>query len=178
MEADVTAPDRRRGPLEESLAALVADALHLVEDPEVPVSIVDLGLIEEVGVEGGKVTVSLIPTIVACPGKVAIQHTVCVRVGEIPGVEDVEVRWLNDRRWTPDRVTARGQARMAELGVSARPACSPEDVACPYCGSHRTQRKNDYGAAPCHSQWVCEQCRSGFDLLRGVLLQMREGLPA
>lgn len=176
MEADVMRPDCS-GTAETSMQSLVAEALQLVEDPEVPVSIVDLGLIEGVSIDDGRVTVSLIPTIVACPGKVAIQHAVAVQVGKLPGVETVEVRWLNDRRWTPDRVTKRGQARMAELGVSARPACSPEDVACPYCGSHRTQRKNDYGAAPCHSQWVCEDCRSGFDLLRGVLLQIKESMP-
>ena len=83
----------------------VVDALHQVEDPELGMDIVDLGLLYDVEVEGPKVRVSYTLTSMGCPAGAMIQEDIDRVVRELPGVEDVESELTFEPPWTPDRMS-------------------------------------------------------------------------
>jgi len=83
----------------------VLEALRQVEDPELGMDIVDLGLVYEVEVEGetAKVTYSL--TSMGCPAGPLIAQDIDRAAHEVPGVEQVELELTFDPPWTPDRMS-------------------------------------------------------------------------
>ncbi|MBI3455250.1 MAG: metal-sulfur cluster assembly factor [Candidatus Rokubacteria bacterium] len=83
----------------------VTEALRSVFDPELGLSVVELGLIYGIEVEGGRVTVTMTLTTPGCPIHDVMPEWVRQAVGTIPGVERVEVRLTFDPPWTPDRMT-------------------------------------------------------------------------
>ena len=83
----------------------VVEALRQVEDPELGMDIVDLGLVYEVEVEGPKVKVLYSLTSMGCPAGAMIQEDIERVVSEIPGVEKVESELTFDPPWTPDKMS-------------------------------------------------------------------------
>ena len=83
----------------------VVDALHQVEDPELGMDIVDLGLLYDVEVEGAKVKVSYTLTSMGCPAGAMIQEDIDRVVRELAGVEDVESELTFEPPWNPDRMS-------------------------------------------------------------------------
>jgi len=86
--------------------AQVTAALRTVVDPELGMSIVELGLVYGLAIDGGRVTVTMTLTAPGCPVHDAMADWVRDAVGAIPGVETVEVRVTFDPPWTPDRIQA------------------------------------------------------------------------
>jgi metal-sulfur cluster biosynthetic enzyme len=93
-------------------------ALEDVLDPEIPISLVDLGLIYGVRQEGGAVEVEMTYTATGCPCMSFIRMDIEERLLRVPGVESVRVVEVWDPPWTRARVSERGRARLRELGVS------------------------------------------------------------
>ena len=83
----------------------VVDTLHQVEDPELGMDIVDLGLLYDVEVEGPKVKVIYTLTSMGCPAGAMIQEDIDRVVRELEGVEDVESELTFEPPWTPDRMS-------------------------------------------------------------------------
>jgi metal-sulfur cluster biosynthetic enzyme len=83
----------------------VIEALREVEDPELGMDIVDLGLLYDVEVEGPKVKVIHSLTSIGCPAGPMIQEDIHRVTSELPGVEDVEVELTWDPPWTPERMS-------------------------------------------------------------------------
>ena len=83
----------------------VLEALRQVEDPELGMDIVDLGLLYEVEVEGPKVKVIYSLTSMGCPAGPLISQDIDRAAREVPGVEDVELELTFDPPWTPDRMS-------------------------------------------------------------------------
>ena len=83
----------------------VVDSLHQVEDPELGMDIVDLGLLYDVEVEGPKVKVIYTLTSMGCPAGAMIQEDIDRVVRELDGVEDVESELTFEPPWTPDRMS-------------------------------------------------------------------------
>jgi metal-sulfur cluster biosynthetic enzyme len=83
----------------------VLEALHQVEDPELGMDIVDLGLLYDVDVEGVKVKVTYSLTSMGCPAGEMIQEDIDRVVRELPGVEEVESELTFEPPWTPDRMS-------------------------------------------------------------------------
>jgi metal-sulfur cluster biosynthetic enzyme len=83
----------------------VIDALRQVEDPELGMDIVDLGLMYDVEVDGAKVKVTHSLTSMGCPVGPMIQEDIHRVASEVPGVEDVEVELTWDPPWTPERMS-------------------------------------------------------------------------
>jgi len=83
----------------------VVDTLHQVEDPELGMDIVDLGLLYDVEVEGPKVKVSYTLTSMGCPAGAMIQEDIDRVVRELAGVEEVESELTFEPPWTPDRMS-------------------------------------------------------------------------
>ena len=83
----------------------VFEALHQVEDPELGMDVVDLGLVYDVEVEGPKVKVLHTLTSMGCPAGPMIQEDIQRVAADLPGVEDVEVELTFDPPWTPDKMS-------------------------------------------------------------------------
>jgi len=88
---------------------VVLEALKDVFDPEIPVNVVDLGLVYGVDVEGGKVSVEMTLTFPGCGMGPYIAQQAEWRIAELEGVEDVHVEIVVDPPWTPDMITAEGK---------------------------------------------------------------------
>ncbi len=82
----------------------ITEALRQVEDPELGMDIVELGLLYDVEVEGEKVKVTYSLTSMGCPAGPMIQEDIHRVVNEL-GVEDVEIELTWDPPWTPDRMS-------------------------------------------------------------------------
>jgi metal-sulfur cluster biosynthetic enzyme len=83
----------------------VVDALRQVEDPELGMDIVDLGLLYDVEVDGSKVKVIHTLTSMGCPVGPMIQENVDQVVRAIPGVDDVDVELTWDPPWSPEKMS-------------------------------------------------------------------------
>jgi metal-sulfur cluster biosynthetic enzyme len=83
----------------------VIEALREVEDPELGMDIVELGLLGEVEVTGANVKVIYTLTSMGCPAGVMIQEDIERVTRSVPGVEDVETELTFDPPWTPDRMS-------------------------------------------------------------------------
>jgi metal-sulfur cluster biosynthetic enzyme len=83
----------------------VVDALRGVEDPELGMDIVELGLLYDVEVEGPKVKVIHTLTSMGCPVGPMIQENIDQIARAIPDVDDVEVELTWDPPWSPEKMS-------------------------------------------------------------------------
>jgi metal-sulfur cluster biosynthetic enzyme len=83
----------------------VVESLRQVEDPELGMDIVELGLMYDVEVEDGQVKVVHTLTSMGCPVGPLIQQQIDEVVRGLPGVNDVEVELTWDPPWTPDKMS-------------------------------------------------------------------------
>ncbi|MHB8471229.1 MAG: metal-sulfur cluster assembly factor [Gaiellaceae bacterium] len=83
----------------------VLEALRGVEDPELGMDVVDLGLVYEVEVDGPKAKILYSLTSMGCPAGQLIQQDMERAALEVPGVEDVELELTFDPPWTPDKMS-------------------------------------------------------------------------
>ncbi len=83
----------------------VVEALRQVEDPELGMDIVELGLFYDAEIEGPNVKVQYTLTSMGCPVGPMIQEDIERVVSQIPGVETVESELTFDPPWTPDRMS-------------------------------------------------------------------------
>ncbi len=90
----------------QALEAQITEVLRTVYDPEIPVSIYEMGLIYEVNVEaGGKVRIMMTLTSPACPVAGSLPPEVEAKVKAIDGVTEAKVDIVWDPPWTPDRMS-------------------------------------------------------------------------
>ncbi len=161
---------------------LARRAVGEVADPELPMlTLVDLGILRNVAVAGGTVTVTLTPTYSGCPALAEMRAAVDRRL-RAAGFADVEVRTELHPPWTTDAITAEGRRKLAEHGIAppgtgagtgsgaappgpvplvlspARPA-----VPCPRCRATDTEETSRFGATPCTALWRCRACREPFE---------------
>lgn len=87
----------------------VYEALKDVYDPEIPVNVVDLGLIYGVEVDQGNVDVTMTLTFAGCGMGPYIAQQAEWRIAEMDSVEDVNVELTFDPPWTPDMITEDGK---------------------------------------------------------------------
>jgi ring-1,2-phenylacetyl-CoA epoxidase subunit PaaD len=152
-------------------------ALDEIPDPEIPViSLVELGVVRDVAVEGDRVHVSLTPTFLGCPALEAMQRALESKITELGGDPDVEV--VRGDAWSTDRITPAGREKLRAAGFAPPPpreASAPrllqlqaKAFRCPYCGSTETTLENLFGPTPCRSIRYCESCRQPFEQFKTI----------
>jgi metal-sulfur cluster biosynthetic enzyme len=97
--------------------AAVWAALAEVQDPELPVGIVDLGLVRTVRIDGPAVTVGITFTSIACPCTDMLSEDIQARLLRLDGVGSVEVEELFEP-WSRDDLTDEGRVALRALGVT------------------------------------------------------------
>ena len=153
-------------------------ALDSVMDPEIPaVSIVDMGMVENVDVEDGRARVVILPTFSGCPAISIIKREAAEATGGVEGVETVVVETTYSPPWTTDRISEQGRARLREFGLAPPTGTAPVLITqiglpaiaeCPFCGSTNTRNDSPFGPTPCRALYYCEDCRNPFEQFKPV----------
>jgi ring-1,2-phenylacetyl-CoA epoxidase subunit PaaD len=150
-------------------------ALAEIPDPEIPaVSLVDLGVVRNVTVEGGKVRVEFTPTFLGCPAVEVMRAQMAGRINELGAEAEIEI---GAEGWSSDRITPEGRRKLTESGF-APPATGTAPATllqlqavvsrCPYCGSTDTRLENLFGPTPCRSIRYCAGCRQPFEQFKTI----------
>jgi metal-sulfur cluster biosynthetic enzyme len=85
--------------------------LKQVYDPEIPVNIVDLGLVYDVKLEeGGVCNITMTLTSQACPEARTIPEVMKRRINSIPGVTGTQIQIVWEPQWSPQRISPEGRA--------------------------------------------------------------------
>ncbi len=158
-------------------AAQVWAALEEIPDPEIPViSLVELGVIRGVEIDGDRVHIDFTPTFLGCPALEVMKRALEDKVTELGGDPDVAV--IQDDSWSTDRITPAGREKLREAGFAppAPRAAGPATLVqlqskafrCPYCGSTETKLENIFGPTPCRSIRWCEGCRQPFEQFKTI----------
>lgn len=177
--------DRIAGRMRELTAEAILAALDDVKDPEIPVvSVVELGIIQGVVVDGPVVTVSITPTFTGCPALSVMRAEIVERVRAL-GAAHVEVPVVLDPPWTSDRIAPGARERMRAIGLAPPPPIQPRYradpalamvaaepdavvVTCPFCGSNETAVENPFGPTICRSLHYCHACRQPFEQFKAL----------
>ena len=101
-------------PLEERCWAALAE----VQDPEMPINLVDLGLVYRLQVEGSRVSVDLTFTAMGCPAYEMILGDVRERLLAEPGVDEVLVKVVWDPPWSSAMLTPEGRETLELWGLA------------------------------------------------------------
>ncbi|AGN00433.1 hypothetical protein L593_02410 [Salinarchaeum sp. Harcht-Bsk1] len=104
----------------DGLERRVWDALYGVEDPEMPISIVDLGLVYdlEVDEEAGTAAARMTLTYTGCPARDMLLDDVERAVASVDGIEDATVELVWSPPWEVELVTEQGKDALREFGLS------------------------------------------------------------
>ena len=99
--------------------AQILEALKVVKDPEIPVNVVDLGLIYGVDVTpAGNVEITMTLTSVGCPVQDLIRSDAEMAVMRLDGINQVEVDFVWSPPWAPDKMSEDGKRQMRMFGFN------------------------------------------------------------
>ena len=152
-------------------------ALEGIPDPEIPViSLVDLGVVKEVAVDGARVRIDFTPTFLGCPALEAM--TRALREAVVALGAEPEVRVVLDDSWSTDRISPSGRDKLRAAGFAPPPLRSEGPISllqlqrgahrCPWCGSSETRLENIFGPTPCRSIRYCDACRQPCEQFKTI----------
>ena len=159
--------------------ALLA-VLDEVMDPEVPVlSVRELGIVRDVDVEGdGSITVTVTPTYSGCPAITVIEQDILAALAQA-GYRNARVRTTYAPAWTTDWIAPAAKAKLKAYGIA--PPGQAENggglvqllrrrvaAQCPYCDSHDTELRSEFGSTACKSVCWCRACRQPFEEFKAI----------
>jgi ring-1,2-phenylacetyl-CoA epoxidase subunit PaaD len=131
--------------------------LAAVPDPEIPaVSVVDLGIVREVG----DVKVIITPTYSGCPATDFITRSIREAL-DAAGFRQVTIETALSPPWSTDWISEGGREKLRAYGIA--PPELAKSATCPRCGSTDTEEVSRFGSTPCKAQWRCRDCLEPFD---------------
>lgn len=153
-----------------------------VPDPELPMlTLGDLGILREIGLDDGRLTVSLTPTYSGCPAVAEMRRLVSDRL-TAAGFAEVEVHTMLSPPWSSSMISADGRRKLAEAGIAPPRFLSGEKtgpvpltlfargpvVECPACGSADTWRTAAFGGTACKDLYRCGACAEPFEHVKEI----------
>ncbi len=160
-----------------------------VPDPELPMlTLADLGILREISLDNGDLTVSLTPTYSGCPAMTEMRREVAARLAAA-GFAAAQVRTVLSPPWSTDLISADGRRKLAAAGLSPprsrqgavpgayRKAAGPvpltlfasgPPVACPRCGSADTVMTAAFSGTACKDLRRCRACGEPFEHVKEV----------
>jgi ring-1,2-phenylacetyl-CoA epoxidase subunit PaaD len=153
----------------------VYEWLEDVKDPEIPVlSLVDLGVITQVGINDGKVRVEMTPTFVGCPALEVMKSEV-VEVLKGHGANEVEVTVSFRKPWSSDFISEKGKNALKQFGLAPPPSARIftdleilSNAVCPRCQNDNTSLKTVFGPTLCRSIHYCHTCHEAFEQFKPI----------
>lgn len=155
-----------------------------VPDPEIPViSLTDLGIIRDVAWDGDTLVVAVTPTYSGCPATTVINLDIEAALRN-RGIDKLRLERRLSPAWTSDWISAEGRDKLRAYGIAPpidgtaadgrlmaranRLAGSNLAVACPRCGSTRTEKVSQFGSTPCKASYRCSDCLEPFDYFKCI----------
>ncbi len=114
-----TYPSLHTHPSHDPSCPVLWDALRDVTDPEIPISVVDMGLIVNLEEHEGIVDLKLTFTAMGCPAMEFIMDDIRARLLQEPGIVEVRIEIVWDPVWTKARLSEEGIEIMRTWGISA-----------------------------------------------------------
>ncbi|MGX5218952.1 1,2-phenylacetyl-CoA epoxidase subunit PaaD [Pseudomonas sp. S9] len=147
-----------------------------VMDPEVPVvSVVDLGIVREVGWQQGHVHLVVTPTYSGCPATEVIEDDIRQALEQAGFAAPMLERRL-DPAWNTDLITEQGRQRLRAYGIAPPVGSSnkrsllgeTEAICCPQCSSPNTELLSQFGSTACKALYRCRDCLEPFDYFKCI----------
>jgi ring-1,2-phenylacetyl-CoA epoxidase subunit PaaD len=132
------------------------------------ISVVDLGIITDVKVEGSTARVTMAPTFVGCPAIDYMRNQIQKKVEEL-GFEKVEVIVDREYKWSTNDISEKGKKLLEEFRlappqkISGDVELSDLQAACPHCGSKNTSLNTPFGSTLCRAIYLCNDCKLTFE---------------
>jgi ring-1,2-phenylacetyl-CoA epoxidase subunit PaaD len=149
----------------------ILEVLKTIDDPEMAINIVDLGLVDKVECnEDCTLSIDILPTFVGCHALPVIESQIRQRVSVLPDVKSVEVYTRYSPPWQVDRITPAGRETLRRHGIAVPEAEGNADrsATCPWCGSASVREESPFGPTRCRTIWYCDSCRNPFEQLKRV----------
>ncbi|ATP45035.1 phenylacetate-CoA oxygenase subunit PaaJ [Pseudomonas putida] len=150
--------------------------LEQVMDPEVPVvSVVDLGIVRDLGWRAGHLHLVVTPTYSGCPATEVIEADIRDALQQAGFAAPVLERRLTPA-WSTDWISDLGRQRLRAYGI-APPESSTNKrsllgeaphVCCPQCGSAHTELLSQFGSTACKALYRCRECLEPFDYFKCI----------
>ncbi|RKZ26894.1 hypothetical protein DRQ26_03790 [bacterium] len=102
----------------EELKEKIIAELKKIFDPEIPINIYDLGFIYDIGIDNGKVHILMTLTVPGCPIHHILTRQIKEQLSRLDGIEEVDVELTFEPRWSVEKITEDGKARLRELGYN------------------------------------------------------------
>jgi ring-1,2-phenylacetyl-CoA epoxidase subunit PaaD len=154
---------------------VIWDLLEEVKDPEVPVlSILDLGIVREIKLEGDQINIVITPTYSGCPAMDVISMDIRLKLIE-KGYRNVSVQQQLSPAWTTDWMTKEGKEKLKAFGIAPpnpkQQFCTSdmfreEAVQCPHCHSYHTALISQFSSTACKAMYRCLACKEAFDYFK------------
>ncbi|GAC1315800.1 MAG: phenylacetate-CoA oxygenase subunit PaaJ [Collimonas sp.] len=156
--------------------------LEEVPDPEIPaISVVDLGIVRAVELDGAQCTVTITPTYSGCPAMQVIADAIETGL-KSHGIAHPAIKTQLSPAWTTDWMSVEGKNKLRAYGIAppaqqvidisritgsvARSKIAEPQVACPHCGSGKTRCSSHFGSTPCKALYRCDDCLEPFDYFK------------
>ena len=151
-------------------------ALGAVPDPEIPViSVVELGIVRDLHIDGDAVEVILTPTYSGCPATEIIARDIVAAL-KAAGAGEVRVRTQLAPAWTTEWIDPAAREKLRAYGIvppaehatdGAQPLhFVPRVLDCPRCGAGDTERLSQFGATACKALYRCRSCGEPFEYFK------------
>jgi ring-1,2-phenylacetyl-CoA epoxidase subunit PaaD len=152
--------------------------LDSIPDPEVPaISIVELGVVREVKVDGDQVEVVMTPTYSGCPAMKMMEEAVKEKLSA-EGYR-VSIRIVYKPAWTTEWLSEETREKLRAYGIAPPPKltfahlhplapATDEPVRCPFCDSSATTLTSRFGSTACKALYFCESCRQPFEQFKCI----------
>ena len=147
--------------------------LEHVKDPEIPVvSVVELGIVRGVSIEGSHVSITITPTYSGCPAMREIEQDIRSALSA-EGIGEVTMETVYSPAWTTDWIGPEAKEKLRRYGIAPPGPAEQGGLVtitkrraapvCPRCGSHDTSLQSEFGSTACKAIHVCNACRDPFD---------------
>ncbi|MFT4760086.1 MAG: ring-1,2-phenylacetyl-CoA epoxidase subunit PaaD [Paraglaciecola sp.] len=152
----------------------IKELLRSVTDPEIPVlSIMDMGLVRDVEVNGKDVLVKITPTYSGCPAMDMISTEIRITLDQAG--YNTKVKLILSPAWTTDWINENGRKELEKYGIAAPLSESADKMAllgearmvkCTNCGSKDTKMVSQFGSTACKALFQCNDCFEPFDYFK------------
>jgi len=158
-------------------ASHIYNLLSEIPDPEIPViSIVELGVIRDLKIEGKNIEVKITPTYSGCPAMKQMEDDILKKLQEA-GFEKITINTIYNPAWTTDWLSSEAKEKLRKYGIAPPEESTtdksfltgkPKSVTCPRCGSKQTVMISQFGSTACKALYQCKNCLEAFDYFKCI----------
>lgn len=147
-----------------------------VPDPEIPVlSVIDLGIVRRVEIDGDTVTVGVAPTYSGCPATEVIESSIVAALKR-HGCSRVTIDRVLSPPWTTDWISDEGRSKLQQYGIAPPEKGATRrmltdrtrSIACPQCASTETSLVSEFGSTACKAAYRCRDCLEPFEYFKCI----------